>query len=49
MCIAKFLTEENFGSFGREFEEKLLRILLENNKFDVMLVANGTFFVTKKI
>ena len=31
-------------SFGCEFKEKLLRILLENNKFDVMKsVANGTY------
>ena len=52
MCIAKFLTEKKPErlSFGCEFEEQLLsRILLENNKFDVMKsVANGTYFITKK-
>ena len=36
-------------SFGCEFDEQLLRILLGSNKFDVMkFVANVTSFVTKK-
>ena len=51
MCIAKFLTEENLKrlSFGCEFEEKLLRILLENKKFDVVIfVAKVTYLVKKK-
>ena len=49
-CVLQNFSQKKTFIFGCEFEEMLLRILLENNKFDVMIfVANGTYFITKKI
>ena len=48
-CVLQNFSQKKTFIFGCEFEEKLLWILLESNKFDVMIfVANGTYFITKK-